>query len=735
MEKEDKRKDTVHHVGTDSVTEENTPSLRISEPLSGSAVDHQGDPMGGGLQGRPSRRPSRIRASVRNRRRLSGDAEDARGDISEYVLSQLRADDKNMPDSRGDRLSFLHPYQMPGAGYPGSQERAHVSTRARLRSVDVDRFRRLHDHADVIDRGIISEELAYRIFDHYLSEMVPHMPAVVFAPGTTAAQIRKERPTLFLSILSVGAGHVHHDIQRTLTEEVMRIYADRIICSGEKTLELVQALLVSTIWYSPPERSEELKFFELTHLAALIAIDMGLGSKARASEAKRITVGRWRDSCRKHPAVPHPASIEDLVGVLCDLWKVCLLAAFESRLYLTPMSAAMGLRYPPLIRWGPFMAECLEQLESSTESYPSDKLLCQFVRNQRLIEEIGQLLAVDDPFSVVMVSDPKVQYALRAFEHELERWSSQIPDETRTETLELSRHVANLYMHEFATCSYPDQDATASIQTATNASLTPQERETVVPVAHIDAFSICLDSIEKIFTTFRSLEVATIRCLPIVHYVRLIYAFTVLINMYFLVASSSNKLSELFTEDEIRVEYHLASLQELFAQVAENDKSRRAVKLLRALVMLESWFHKQKRSFHGSSSAGETPRPFQPQSQRQEQPERRQAASLHSPSEGDARDCEQQLVDNATSSSSSETQQPNIPRFPRSRQDLRPNDDVQGTDDADMIENYADVATPGMDHFGLLYPDQLPSQQEIEAYFRDDGFFGLTEGLSRVFDD
>lgn len=109
-----------------------------------------------------------------------------------------------------------------------------------------------NDYADVIDRGIITAEAASKMFDRYVNDMTIHMPAVVFPPGTTAAEIRKSKPTLFLAILSITSSSSRSE----LTREVMRIFADSIICNGEKSMELIQALIITNLWYWPPEHFE-----------------------------------------------------------------------------------------------------------------------------------------------------------------------------------------------------------------------------------------------------------------------------------------------------------------------------------------------------------------------------------------------------------------------------------------------------------------------------------------------
>lgn len=129
--------------------------------------------------------------------------------------------------------------------------------------------------ADVVGRRIIHAETATELFTHYTDHMAPHMPIVVFPPGTSPNDIRKRSPVLFLAILSVASGQDYPDIQATLTKEIMRILAERVFVHGEKSLELVQALQVVTIWYWP-EPNGDSKYYQFIHMTAVMAIDLGM---------------------------------------------------------------------------------------------------------------------------------------------------------------------------------------------------------------------------------------------------------------------------------------------------------------------------------------------------------------------------------------------------------------------------------------------------------------------------
>ena len=273
-----------------------------------------------------------------------------------------------------------------------------------------------NEYADVVDRGLVTADMAAKLFDCYVARMAPHLPAVVFPVGTAAAEVRKNKPTLFLAILAAASGAEQPRMQKTLTKEIMSTFADRIICNGEKTLELIQALHVSTLWYWPPEHFEELKFYQLIHIAAVMAIDIGIGNKSKVS--KPNAAGLWRDRPWRRTPFPAPESIEARRA-----WLAC---------YFLCCNASMGLRRPNLIRWTPFMADCVAVLETSPEAAVSDKVLCQWVRSQQIAEEVGAQFSMDDPTAIVSIADSKVQYALKGFERDLEKWSIQIPLEIQS---------------------------------------------------------------------------------------------------------------------------------------------------------------------------------------------------------------------------------------------------------------------------------------------------------------
>ncbi|OBR15209.1 Fungal specific transcription factor [Colletotrichum higginsianum IMI 349063] len=423
------------------------------------------------------------------------------------------------------------------------------------------------DYADVVERGILSAEKAAELFERYNTHMMPHMPAVVFAAGTTAEETRRFKPLLFLAIMSAASSE-SPNVQRRLVKELMQIFAEKIIITGEKSLEIVQALQVAVIWYWPPEHFEELKFYQLVHIGAVMALDIGLGR--RTAGRKMQIPYQWRNHPFRRAPPPDPSSIE------C---RRAWLAA-----YFLAANTSMALHRPNLVRWTSFMAESMEVLQTSADAAPTDKYFCHLVWTHRLAEEVGIQFSMDDPAVVPNITDSRTQYSLRMLERDLEKYTASVPKEEMQSTLRMSFHIA---LHTKTDDIRPPFD-TATLKDGMLTSLT-------LTTSHINALSACLSAIDGIFDAFLAMEVPSIRCLPVFNFVRIAYAVVVLIKMYFSATAPGSELGKVIDKDNMKVESYLDALLEKFRAAASDDRSRPAAKFMVVLVMLRSWFLKQSK--------------------------------------------------------------------------------------------------------------------------------------------
>jgi hypothetical protein len=99
---------------------------------------------------------------------------------------------------------------------------------------------------DVISKGYVSLEQASVLLQRYRLEAY-NFPFVILHPTTGIDLLRRNRPFLLLSILTFAAQD-HLDLQRKLEEELKATFATKAIMNGEKSLDLLQGLLVYLNW-------------------------------------------------------------------------------------------------------------------------------------------------------------------------------------------------------------------------------------------------------------------------------------------------------------------------------------------------------------------------------------------------------------------------------------------------------------------------------------------------------
>jgi hypothetical protein len=101
--------------------------------------------------------------------------------------------------------------------------------------------------ADVLSKGIISFQTAEEYLRVFRSKNA-YFPFVVVPHTTSLENLRRERPFLLLAIFAFSSGQVHSNITSILEAELCETLAKRVIMEGEKSLDLLQGLLVYLAW-------------------------------------------------------------------------------------------------------------------------------------------------------------------------------------------------------------------------------------------------------------------------------------------------------------------------------------------------------------------------------------------------------------------------------------------------------------------------------------------------------
>ncbi|KAL4783446.1 hypothetical protein BJX76DRAFT_257323 [Aspergillus varians] len=490
--------------------------------------------------------PSRP-AQMGNKRHHSGEIKDSRDTAALLTPSQASNPSPGSENADSAGRSFPAPWSTPR---PNTRE----SPRG----------------PDIVDRGLVSPAVALDAYTRYVDVMCQYIPMVVFPPGTQMSEVRRDKPVLFHAIVAVAVGPLEPSAQNTLLLELYKTIAERVIVNGEKSLDLVQALLVSCAFYTPPENFEEIKFYQLAQLAVAVGIDIGMYRKSKA-------IGKPFNFIRdfvKNAPVTAPDSPE-----IRRAWLGC---------YFVSVQTSSALRRPILVRWLPYMDECVEILENSPDALPSDKRMIHWAKLARIIEEISSRFFADD-LGGPSFSEPRFQFTLKAFEKQLEQWRREALSDNDSVIMAQAQAIVNIYLHENAMIL----ENSSEENTATDSDFS-----TPAAAARISSLSSTLASIHQAIDTVCSIPVSELISIPTVALARTAFALVALIKLYSIVTAPDSYIGQVIEPKVLKVELYLDRVIAHYTAAGSLAGGITPGKFSTVMSMLREWF-KSRKDQHG----------------------------------------------------------------------------------------------------------------------------------------
>ncbi|KUJ19893.1 uncharacterized protein LY89DRAFT_579809 [Mollisia scopiformis] len=431
--------------------------------------------------------------------------------------------------------------------------------------------------SDVVDRGIVSMDDANRLFQSYNEDLVPHYPGVIFPAELTADELRKTKPTLFLSVIAAAAAKTDSHLYSILNSEVLSAYAHRTVIRGEKNMELVQAMIVTSIWYFPPGKFAQLKFYEYIHMATTMALDIGLGKNPKSSRLRR-GIGLESEGMTTEP-------LDEKEMEKRKTFLVC---------YLISTGVSMSMRRPNMLRWNSWIGDCLETLERNSQASKWDHLLAAWVRILKITEEVGATFAFDDCSNMADLSEPRVQLTMTGLQKVAEAWKRNLPCEVfDNDALRLQYYHTQLYIHEIALHDdHPPEDFQPPFSITKVLSIHTDPRASN---SYIDAISISIASAQAVVDILLNMDVEALRALPVYNYVRMSYALITLIKLYVSSKSPQSKIGAVLDPASLKVGIYLKSTIDKLIKAVGPRECRAPFTFLGMLMRLHGWYKSQEK--------------------------------------------------------------------------------------------------------------------------------------------
>ncbi|KAL2068025.1 hypothetical protein VTL71DRAFT_16123 [Oculimacula yallundae] len=445
--------------------------------------------------------------------------------------------------------------------------------------------------SDFIERGLMSMKEATRLFTSYNENLAQHYPAVTFTPNVTAEELRRTKPTLFLATVAAASGQLGSQIYSILNSELLHAYAHKTVVEALKSLELVQTMIILSIWYFPPGVFSKLKYYEFIHMAAIMGLDIGLGSNPQSSRDRRSKVAE-------------EFHVDEMDIEKRRTFLVC---------YMITTGVALSTRRPNMLRYTTWIGECLGTLSSNPNASQMDKYLVSWVKLMKITEEIGLALGFDDVNNTASLSESRNQIAISGFQKTLQSWKSlagpdvngmyRVPRNQKiqqsscllkSDAIMIQYHHSQLFLHEIALYDdHPPEDFRPAFDLRKVLSIhtIPGAKD-----SFIDATANLIASAQAMLDIFLSMDIPVLRCLPVYNFVRMAYSIIILVKVYISSKSPTSKIGEVVHRESLKVGTYLkASIDLLFAAVGPIE-CRAPYTFLGMLMRLHGWLKGQDSS-------------------------------------------------------------------------------------------------------------------------------------------
>jgi hypothetical protein len=264
---------------------------------------------------------------------------------------------------------------------------------------------------DIIDREIIPEDMARELLDIWRNELVAACPGITIPKHWDVFDLRSNKPALFHAIMAAASHSKGSALSDKLHEETVLLYARSAFIKGEKSVQAIQALIVTVAYYSPSKTPGQLQIYQWVCMAASMALELGLTSKPRTHEQLP------KRAIRSLQKISSPEE-------LLEHCRTILL------LYIISAGFSMRLKRPNILLFNSWMEECFNILEKS--KLIDDKRIVAWLKLQRIADEANTAFGFDDASTSFSLSELRMQIILRIFDRRMQDWRKSVPDDVMT---------------------------------------------------------------------------------------------------------------------------------------------------------------------------------------------------------------------------------------------------------------------------------------------------------------
>ncbi|OAQ63760.1 fungal specific transcription factor domain-containing protein [Purpureocillium lilacinum] len=340
----------------------------------------------------------------------------------------------------------------------------------------------------------------------------------------------------------------------------MQILAEHAFIRGEKSVELVQALQITSLWYRAFGNYSHMNLTQLIQTAVSMAVDLGL-----------YKAHRLKSDCS--------TSEVQLDAEAKRAWLGC---------FLLSSSLSLIKRSPGIATWTSTIDRLIGNLRLA-QACPSDTFFCDLVELERNYRDVDLRLHLSDYVESVSLRDPQTVQFIGEYASMFEARCADRPSLNQNLILKFGKFTGLLYVHEIAlhidnnVAEFEAPFSATSLQSFQIMS----KAEGQVQHEMLGRVSGALQGLLDTFLCFPVLDMASL-C-PHIYGGRVIYAVILLIKLHKAAGTAPEDFGNELKLDRARLQSYLGSLEAISEALLARDERSTLGRSLLMMKQLKDW--------------------------------------------------------------------------------------------------------------------------------------------------
>ncbi|KIX96703.1 uncharacterized protein Z520_07422 [Fonsecaea multimorphosa CBS 102226] len=258
----------------------------------------------------------------------------------------------------------------------------------------------------------IALEECEKLINDYRRMSSNHFPYVLIPEACPVASLVEERPMLTQAIL-VSTTWRTPARQSALKDKFIKDLTDRYFLGSERSLDLLQALIVYFGWCQWHAYPVATQVYRLASLAVTLAVELGINQKPMNVTQHDMIMGS------------SAALSQSSETMSSKFWGYEARRAYLGAYTISTYGLFM-FRKPCMLSYTQYLEDCAASLAADPQ-HPSDTMLIHMIHSLRVAEETTYTFDHGSKEKVGEFNDEKIQLLVRALSRQIEEWKNALP--------------------------------------------------------------------------------------------------------------------------------------------------------------------------------------------------------------------------------------------------------------------------------------------------------------------